>query len=566
MGVGATHTLERLAASVGMLDGAPVVFQAALDIPCGGVLFAVPALLAVGLLRHASRHLSIPRGYYRLDTLLIVLAFLALARLKTLEAIRYVAPGEWGKLVGMDRIPEVRTMRTKIKVLGQQGEAERWSAALCEDWMQASPDDAHVLYVDGHVRVYHGHQTPLPRHYVARERLALRATTDYWVSAMDGQPFLLLHHPIDPGLIQVLRNDLLPWLDQHVPQQPTTEQLQDDPQLHRFTVVFDREGYSPELFEFSRRQRIAMLTYHKFPKDPWPEEEFTTQEVTLVSGEIVSMDLAERGTCLENLLWVREIRKRSGKGHQTSILATDYRSDPTRLAPVMFARWCQENFFKYMREQYNLDRLVDYRTMTIPATFQVVNPEYRRLDGLVHSLAAKLSRKQAEFGSHLLVDDIEPQRVETYERTKATLREEVESLAGQVAQMKVRRRATERYIDVADLPDKDQFEPLHPQSKHLVDTIKMIAYRAETAMAHLVVEAGGRSDEARQLLRAIYTSDVDLLPDEQQGTLTVQLHHLATHCADRFLSHLCDELNATETVFPGTHLRLVYKLVSSQSP
>jgi len=97
MGVGATHTMERLAASIGELDGAPVSFQAALDVPHGGVLFALPALLATGLLRHAARYFSLPRGYYRLDTLLIVLAFMALARLKTLESVRYVAPGEWGK-------------------------------------------------------------------------------------------------------------------------------------------------------------------------------------------------------------------------------------------------------------------------------------------------------------------------------------------------------------------------------------------------------------------------------------------------------------------------------------
>ena len=563
MGVGATNTLDRLAASLGALDGAPVTFQPALDVPCGGVLFALPALLAVGLLRHAQSFLRLARGYYRLDTLLIVLAFLALARLKTLESVRYVAPGEWGKLVGMDRIPEVRTLRAKIKDLGETGEPERWSAALCDDWMQSAPDEAQVLYVDGHVRVYHGEQTPLPRHYVARERLALRATTDYWVSAMDGQPFLLLHHPIDPGLIEVLRNDLLPWLDHHVPNQPTAEQLEADPLLHRFTIVFDREGYSPELFQYLRRKRIAALSYHKYPDDPWPEEEFHPTDVTLVHGQTVSMDLAERGTRLGEVLWVREIRKRSAKGHQTSVLSLDYRSEPARLAPAMFARWCQENFFKYMREQLNLDRLTDYGTMPLPATFQVVNPEYRRLDGLVHSLAAQLSRKHAEFGAHLLEDDIEPAEVEAYERKKAALQAEVGALARQVAHSKAQRRATEHYIDVEDLPDKDQFRPLQPHSKHFVDTIKMIAYRAETAMAHLVSEAHSKHDEARSLLRAIYRTDVDLLPDEQQGTLTVRLHHLATHCADHVLQHLCDDLNATETRFPGTNLRLVYKLVSS---
>ena len=565
MGVGATHTMERLAASIGALDGAPVVFQAALDVPHGGVLFALPALLATGLLRHAATYFSLPRGYYRLDTLLIVLAFMALARLKTLESVRYVAPGEWGKLVGMDRIPEVRTLRSKLAILAQTGEPEQWSATLCQEWMQADPEAAQVLYVDGHVRVYHG-QTRLPRHYVARKKMALRATTDYWVHAMNGQPFLLVHLPLDPGLIEVLRNDLLPWLDQNVPNQPSEEELDADPLRHRFTLVFDREGYSPALFRFLKEQRLACMTYHKYPGDPWPEEEFSPVQTTLASGANVSMDLAERGTRLGDDLWVREIRKRCASGHQTSILALDYSSEPTRLAPRMFARWSQENFFKYMREQYSLDKLVDYGTMAFPDTFQVVNPAYRKLDSQVRSQVAKLARKQAEFGALLLEEDIETDAVEVYEQEKAALRDEVEARLREVELLKTQRRNTDRYIDVDGLPDDEQFEPLKPLSKHIIDTVKMIAYRAETSMTNLVKEKMARLDDARPLLRGLYATEADILPDEERGTLTVRLHHLATHCSDQTLEHLCAELNATESIFPGTKLRLVYELVSGGNP
>jgi len=72
-------------------------------------------------------------------------------------------------------------------------------------------------YCDGHVRVYHGEKTPLPRHYVARERLCLRATVDYWVNAMDGQPFLYVNKEVDPGLIATIKNDVVPWLQQLAP-------------------------------------------------------------------------------------------------------------------------------------------------------------------------------------------------------------------------------------------------------------------------------------------------------------------------------------------------------------
>ena len=141
------------------------------------------------------------------------------------------------------------------------------------------------------------------------------------------------------------------------------------------------------------------------------------------------MDLAERGTCLSNGLWVRELRKRSERGHQTAILCTDYRSEAAPLAMAMFARWSQENFFKYAREHFSLDRLVDYRTEAISDPLRVVNPDYRHLDGQVRSATGKLTRRLAKFAAMTLDEPIERKNVEPFVRRKATLQEEIERLA-----------------------------------------------------------------------------------------------------------------------------------------
>jgi prepilin-type processing-associated H-X9-DG protein len=120
-------------------------------------------LLALGLIED-SEQFSMPQGYYGVDSLLMLLAFMALAGKKSVESLRDCAPGEWGKLLGLDRIPEVRTLRAKIHLLAADGQPERWSAGLCRRWMEAAPEQAGILYVDGHVRVDHGQQTRLPRH------------------------------------------------------------------------------------------------------------------------------------------------------------------------------------------------------------------------------------------------------------------------------------------------------------------------------------------------------------------------------------------------------------------
>lgn len=565
MGRGATATLERLAASLGQLNEAGPRFAAALDIARGGVLLALPALLVSGLLRHAGEYFRLPKGFYGLKTIFLLLAFMTLARLRSMEALRYYAPGEWGKLLGLDRAPEVRTLRIKLKHLADQERAFTWSAALCKEWMLDAPDEAAVLYVDGHVRVYHG-KKQLPRHYVARERLCLSATADYWVNAMDGKPFFVVSQPVDPGMLKAIEHDILPVLEQDVPNQPNAAQLAADPHLHRFTIVFDREGYSPDFFARMKDRRIACLTYHKYPGADWPEDEFITTEIRLPSGQPTTIRLAERGTQLSNRLWVRELRKLTESGHQTAILATDYRASGGELAVAMFSRWSQENFFRYMRQSYNLDGLVDYGVAGIPETTMVVNPVYRALDGQVRKAVGLLNRQRAGYGAVSLEDEIEPRKVETFAQRKSDLQDSIARLQTAVAELKVQRKATKKHITYGELPEAARFDRLSTQSKHLLDTIKMIAYRAETAMVQIIHQKMARRDDARSLLRAIYNTEVDIVPDQQAKTLTIQLHPLANQSSDEAIRHLCDELNATETLFPGTEQRLIYRLVTAQSP
>lgn len=568
MGNAATRSLERVAAAMGALESAPVEFEAACDVAGGGVLLALPALLATGLLRYTQQLYRLPNGFYGITSIFLLLALMALARIRSMEQLRYAAPGEWGQLLGLDRIPEVRTLRAKLNVLCQQaGRALEWNTRLARDWMAAQQESELVFYVDGHVRVYHGDLTPLPRHYVARERLCLRGTTDYWINAMDGQPFFFVNKAVDPGLLATLRQDLIPFLEAHAPiPAERRQQMQADPLQHRFTLVFDREAYSPEFFRQMKDQRIAVLTYHKYPEANWPEEEFVEHRLTLEGGETIAMKLAERGTWLSGKLWVREIRKLSANGQQVAILSTNYKADYTALAVSMFARWTQENFYKYMREHYSLDRLVEYGIEPLPEDTRVVNPAWRQLDQQIRRKNGQLQRQHALFGQLGLQAPLSESEVTRFERNKGQMQEGIDGLSKAIAALKKQRQETPHHLAVKDLPEQDRFSRLATERKHFVDTLKMISYRAETAMASVLRDRLARHDDARALARQIYDTDVDLLPDLEAKTLTIYLHHLTQAAHDEALRHLCDQLNQTETLFPGTELRLVYRLGSSLLP
>ena len=567
MGMGATDTNGRVLASLGAAVAVKPEFAPAADVPNAGVLAALPALVSCGLLRRSAQHFELPPGYYGLPSIFLLLAFLALARVKSLEGLRYCAPGEWGKVLGLDRVPEVRTLREKLRLLTSTGQPEQWSAELCRQWMQADPEATGVFYIDGHVRVYHGAQTALPRRYVSRQRLCLRGTTDYWVNALDAQPFFVVTKAIDPGLVKVIEEEIVPRLEREVAGRVSEQALIADPLGHRFRLVFDREGYSPVLFATLRKRRIACSTYRRTPGPDWAAEEFAVEPVTLTNGETVDMVLAERGVFFERgALWAREIRRRTDSGHQTAIVSTDYLSPRSQVAAPMFGRWGQENFFRYMLEHYGLDRLVSYGLESIPATTRVVNPAHRALEAAVRKRNGRLNRCRAEFAALTLDQPLAPKPVERWEQKKAALYQQIVQIEQEIVELKAQRKATPRHIAVKDLPAEHRFSQLHSASKHFIDTIKMVAYRAETAMVHVLRDVLSRHDDARSLLRAIYCNEADLLPDYQAGTLTVRLHHLANRSSDDAVRHLCEELTATETVFPETNLRLIYELGSEEIP
>jgi hypothetical protein len=562
MGVGAQDLAGRVLASLGKAGPVDSHFESCADVPKAGVLLALPPLLASGLWEHTEEHFQLPQGYYGLAHLFLLVAFLALARIKSIEGLRYCAPGEWGKVLGLDRIPEVRTLRLKLALLGQEVKVAAWAAQLSRQWMEDDPQSAGTLYVDGHVRVYHGAAARLPRHYVSRQRLCLRATTDYWVNAMDGQPFFVVHRTVDPGLLKVLEEEIIPRLEKEVPNQPSAAQLAADPTLDKFIVVFDREGFSPAAMKRLKERRIACLTYHKHPGPDWPPAEFKDYVVKLANGNQETMKLAERATELSNGFTVREIRHLDGAGHQTSVLTTAQRLSVEAVAAAMFARWSQENFIKYMRENFALDRLISYHVEKLDETTLVVNPAWRKLERSVKGLTNKLRPRMARWGAMTLQEAIDPQAVEPFLQKKAALQAEIQQLQTELQQRKTERAALPHHLPLSQVPEAERFDRLSCGSKDLVDTIKLVAYRAETAMAHIVREAlpKGRQDEERRLLQSLYASEADLIPDLEAGTLTVRLHYPANAMLARAVRALCEELTATETVFPSTKLRLVYQL------
>ncbi len=134
---------------------------------------------------------ALPNGFYSLDTMLCEGVFRALLGQARAEGAARVDPVALGRVLGLDRAPEVKTIRRKIALLAEAGKAGDWIAAMARRHVQACPEQAAVCYVDGHVRAYQGTRK-IAKTHVPRLKFPAPATVETWVSDAAGDPLLVV--------------------------------------------------------------------------------------------------------------------------------------------------------------------------------------------------------------------------------------------------------------------------------------------------------------------------------------------------------------------------------------
>jgi|TARA_B100000315_G_C14563897_1_gene581935 hypothetical protein len=541
-GVAVKRTSERALACTGKLCEAPAIFKASEAVEGAGVLLALPALLEQGLIDVGqSVYGSLRNGFFGLRSVLLTLCFMALLRIKNPEQLTGRAPGELGLLLGLDRAPEVKTLRGKLAEMGKRKLARLLHQRLTERWTSAEPNLLGLLYVDGHVRPYHGRLHKLPEHHVQRRGRPMPGTQDFHVNDERLDPLLCVTAEATESLLAMLDQHLLPEVRRLVGPR------------RRVTIVFDREGWSPEYFKRWKEQRFDLLTYRKGKQTRW-QERFFTKRTRRVDGRKVTYCLAERSVKLSNGLSVREVRRLTDDGHQTAVISTCQNLSTFQVAYRMFNRWRQENFFRYCRHEFALDHLCTNAVEPADPKRLAPNPQRTKLDKQLRS--ARSSR------SNLVIRRGELKPGETARADGRTLSEdELDALIlkneREVDRLKTHVSELPKKVPLDEILDPDEIVRLEPERKLLTDAFKMIAYRAESSLARLIEPFFARhKDEAHKFLQSVFRATADLIPDERRRTLTIRFHGLSNPRSTRALRALCEIVSTTDACYPGTDLRL----------
>ncbi len=539
----ASRSIDRMLAARGQLFDAAPLFSSGEAVPRAGVLLAVPLLVASGVFEAAQRTYGhIGPAFYGLRTTLLTLLLLALLRVRRPENVKEYSPAELGRVLGLDRAPEVKTIRRKLARLSDDGRAETFLRDLLERRVESRSEALGFLYVDGHVRVYSG-RADLPKTHVARMRICLPATQDVWVNDADGAPLFFVTQQAHPQLVSAL-----PPILQEVRRLVGPDR--------RVTVVFDRGGWSPKLFQRMDQAGFDVLTYRKGRSDPVPGDQFVEHVVSRPGGQ-VRYELADTEvSLLSGTFSMRQVVRRQGD-HQTKIVTTRRDLDVVEVAVRMFDRWRQENFFKYMRQEFAIDALVQHGTEPDDPSRTVPNPARTAMDKEVRKAKREVERLEAEYGAAAL-DNAERKR-RTMRGFKIAHGTEI-GIPLRQARARLEQLLEERSKVPAQAPVgevREEVVRLPRERKRLSDGLKMLAYQVETDLLRAVAPSYARSlDEGRPLLRAAMQGAADIEVDDDELRLT--LAPQSSPHRSRAIAALCDMLNATDTCFPGTTLRLRY--------
>jgi hypothetical protein len=541
-------------AAAGVLEEATPVFPNQQSVDKAGVLFSLPALLAQGLLKYKEVYQELSKGYYGLQSTILTLAFMALCRIKNPEQLKQQKVGELGALIGLDRVPETRCLRQKMGQIADQYKAKELNTALFKYWL--GDTNSFFFYIDGHVRIYYGHKANLPKKYVSRQKLCLNATTEYWVNDVQGLPYLVFMGELSEKMKDVIELQIIPELKANV----TIAQRISAREKILFTLVVDRECYEPAFFKrLWDKHQIAVITYRKNVKDKWEENLFQSHTVTIL-GNSVTMLLYEQEVTLGGHTF-REIRSLGEGGHQTAIITTNPDITLLEVASKMFSRWSQENFFKYLISDYDFDKMVQYGTQTIDENKEIVNPEYRKINYKIKGLTEKIQRREAKF--YKVVEEVNAAKIDKMPRLTSQQIKATEAIAALKADKEVlveQRTAIPCKIKLKDMPDAIRYDKLKVESKLFMNVIKMICYRAETAMAETIAPYFYKEkNEKRMLIKQLFNTPADITSNEEEQTLTITIGSLSAPRYNEAIKNLCEILNDTETIFPGTNLRLIYK-------
>ena len=571
------RSVDRMLARLGKLQDAEPLFAPCHRLSCAGAFLAVAVLAEDPYLRISQRfYRPFPAAFYGRRTMLITLMLMVLLRIKRPEQLRRHHVLMLGRVLGLDRTPEVKTVRRNLRHFENQGGASELMGQIAKARVADYDGEMRIIDVDGHMAAYSG-KVKIGETYDPRCRRVSKGHTASWVNLPGKCPLFAVQSAFNAGLTKALPSVL--------------EQARKVTGKKRLWCAFDRGGYNVELFEQLIKEDYDILTYRKGAYAPVPESEFK-REKTLINDreyefapyettvELKVYEQVDRGPEKKpgyrdtgRYLSLREIRILRPDGKQTALLTSIKTTEASavQLAGYLFDRiGSQENVFKYMRREYDLDALPTYGDEDLDEPLQHPHPAYAELVKKATKIRQQRNRLMGKYAELLTTTDEEKavaqlRQLRCHDKKGTGDREnDVDKLAAlnlqlaELNQLLAETPAREHLTDAG-------YRQLKTELPQLMYTVKISAYHVETKLVDLLQgNYANCKDEGRSLIAAALHSSGSLRLEP--GRIVIQLEPQAEPRRTRAINAVAAELSRRQVYYPGSRRVIAFETTEAPCP
>lgn len=553
------RSTDRILASMGKMADAEPLFGNCEHAEWAGGFMALVMLSESPVLTTATRvYKSFDAAFYGLRTMIVTWILMALLRIKCSEDIREKDVRSLGRILGLDRAPEVKTIRRKLHTLVGRGKGFQWMKELAEARVAEQDEPVTTIEVDGHLIAYSG-KKKIGTVYSSRSKQVTKGQTENWVNLPSAGGLFMITSPFNEGLSRMLES--------------VVKEAVEVCGQSCLNLVFDRGGYNAAVFERLIESGHHIITYRKGDYEDVPLSKFQKEKTTIgqrtyeyapyemkVSINIYTETVNEKGDTVrrktKRQLELREIRIVREDERQTSILTSVSvkEMDAIKIAQILFNRTgSQENYFKYMRQEFKLDATAMYGTDAIDdIDLTHPNPAYVKLEKKQAKVREKRRRKLESYAGELIGRPPEEAAVILKRKGKIKESEKIKELNKKIEQLRDEMKKTPRRENIS----KAKYRRLNEECRTFQNCIKTSAFNIETKLVDMLdgIYKNARKEGRSLIATALKTSGSIRL---NEGKVVIQLVPQSSPTRTRAINQMLLQLNHMRARVPGSN-RIIY--------
>jgi hypothetical protein len=463
----------------------------------------------------------------------------------TIEQVKHLTAAEAGPLCGLDRLPDLRTLRPRLAALADRMDPLVLQRAFASAMLTADPCTSGVYFVDDHFVPYTGAK-PVPKGWDTKHRVAQRGHADTWIVDQAGRAVVFttgepsgLTKTLPPALAE-LRAVIGPEA--------------------RIMLGFDRGGAYASVFTACRDSGADWITYRRAPLAPTHGLPMTaTITRTGAGGTSRTLVYADEPVTIDGYGTARQISLFEHGVVALQILTSDVTACPVGLLLTLKARWRIENVFKYAAEHYGIDTLGDYIAGIQTNTRPIDNPARRAANTTVKTLKTDLDEAERAL-ARLLCD--RTLAVAALNRKLTTAHTVIEKAKKALTAAEKTRDAIPAKLPANQIDPGAQRALLRTTRRALHMVLRLLAYNSEHWLAGHLNAYLRDNDEYRAITRQTIlrglTGTITYTPD----AIAVHLNPPDNPKITRALTLLLQEINTTPPHLPGDPRPITYALTT----